>query len=329
MWKFGSRSSAQALGLVRGLSNESNGRPCDAALGWSPDACSCSLARQARRGGPAADHRSPGSRTARTGLVRGRAHQLRGCAAGARGPLRGPGVQLAGDYQVAFSRAEATLPGGEVTSGTSDHYWSPYAVAQRRLELRASILPWFDVGTDIGWLDGGVDGRVGLPAAPGVEWAMQVAGGWRSGAQGPIEHTKSTNARWLRLEAYPLLRERISNDGSLYQMRGILGLGVSDGRFIHQLPDPRISLHEGSDGFSPDVIRVEREETRVDVALGADFFGAPAAAVTIFAQGYAVLNSSCVDCDDVARYSQGWGASLVLRGSFVLGWSSWWRVERR
>ncbi len=92
-------------------------------------------------------------------------------------------------------------------------------------------------------------------------------------------------------------------------MRGILGLGVSDGRFIHQLPDPRTYLHEGRDGLSPDVIRVEREETRVDVALGADFFGAPAAAVTIFAQGYAVLNSSCVDCDDVARYSQGWGAS--------------------
>src|SRR5690606_37608577 len=65
-----------------------------------------------------------------------------GCAAalpGPRGPLRGPGVQVAGDYQFAFSYAEATVPEGEVTSGTSDHYWSPLAVFPRRFELRGAI----------------------------------------------------------------------------------------------------------------------------------------------------------------------------------------------
>lgn len=253
-----------------------------------------------------------------------------GCAAalpGPRGPLRGPGVQLAGDYQFAFSHAEATLSEGEVTSGTSDHYWSPLAVFPRRFELRGSILPWFDVGADIGWLDGGIDARVGLPAAPGVKWAMHVAGGVRSGSPGPFEDTKSTNARWLRLEAYPILMEKRMNDGSVSQIRGVLGLGLSTGRFIHQLADPRIDPDDSGDSLAPSVIMVEREETRVDMALGMDFFGGPAAA-TLFAQGYTVLNSSCVDCDDVARYSQGWGASLVLRGALVLGPSSRWNVER-
>jgi hypothetical protein len=227
----------------------------------------------------------------------------------------------------AFSHARATLPEGEVTSGTSDHYWSPVALFPRRFELRGSILPWFDVGADIGWLDGGVDARVGLPAALGVAWAVQVAGGVRSGDPGPFEDTKSTHARWLRLEAYALLKESNIGGGDVSQIRGILALGASDGRFGHQLPDPRPDPDAHTDSIGPYAIWVEREETRLDFAFGADFFARPASA-TLLAQGYAVLNSSCVDCDDVARYSQSWGASIVLRGALLLGPRSWWRAEQ-
>lgn len=256
---------------------------------------------------------------------------IAGCAAGLpgpRGPLRGPGVQVAGDYQFAFSHARATLPDGEVTRGTSDHYWSPIAVFPQRFEVRGAILPWFDVGADVGWLDGGVDARLGLPAAPGVRWAMQVAGGVRSGAPGAYQDTNSTNARWLRLEAYPLIRERRLGDGSVSQIRAILSVGASDGRFGHQLDDPRPDPDAHTDSIGPHALWVERQETHVDLALGADFFGHPASA-TVFAQGYAVVDSSCVDCDDVATYSQGWGASLVLRGALIIGPGSRWRVEKR
>jgi len=253
-----------------------------------------------------------------------------GCATGLpgpRGPLRGPGVQVAGDYQFAFSHARATLPDGGEAAGNSDYFWSPVAIFPRRFELRGAILPWFDVGGDIGWLDGGLDARVGLPAAPGVRWALQLAGGVRSGAPGFFEDTKSTNARWLRLEVYPLIRERRMGDGSVTQIRAVLGFGVSDGRFGHQLSDPRPDPNADTDSIGPHAIWVEREETHLDFALGADFFGHPAAG-TLLVQGYAVLDSSCADCDDVASYSQGWGASLVLRGAVVIGPGSRWKVKK-
>lgn len=87
-------------------------------------------------------------------------------------------------------------------------------------------------------------------------------------------------------------------------------------------PDPN------SSSYAPLSLWVEREETHVDFVLGADFFGRPASA-TLFAQGYAVLDdSSCVDCENVTRYSQSWGASIVLRGALLIGPKSWWHVEQ-
>lgn len=138
--------------------------------------------------------------------------------------------------------------------------------------------------------------------------------------------TKSTDARWLRLEAYPLISEKRMGDGSISQIRAVLGLGASDGRFGHQLMDPEPDPNSSS--YAPLSLWVEREETHVDFVLGADFFGRPASA-TLFAQGYAVLDdSSCVDCENVTRYSQSWGASIVLRGALLIGPKSWWHVEQ-
>jgi hypothetical protein len=98
------------------------------------------------------------------------------CAAappGPRGPLMGPGAEIALDYSYAYGQGAAVLEDGSRTSGRADYYWTELAVIPRRLEARVSPVAWMDVGGQIGWVDGGADLRIGLPARPGDSRAFQ------------------------------------------------------------------------------------------------------------------------------------------------------------
>ena len=162
--------------------------------------------------------------------------------AGPRGPLVGPGVEAAADLSYAYGHGEATLTDGTATTGGADNFWRGATVFPRRLEGRLSPLKWMDVGGQLGWIDGGADARVGLPAFDGWPVAVNLAAGFATGSLGPFKDTKAQRSRWLRLEAYP--RVPLAENAFL-----VLALGLNTGDFYHQLPDPRPNAGDG-DGIS-------------------------------------------------------------------------------
>ena len=190
------------------------------------------------------------------------------CAAappGPRGPLMGPGIELATDWSYAYGPGEATLD-----DGTS-----------RRLEGRLSPLKWVDVGGQIGWIGGGADARIGLPAVDGRWLAFDLAAGFETGEAGFFKETKPTRATWLRLAAYPLL------------------------------PSPR------DDGLAPSHVQTIRRETRLETSIGVFYAPARFATVQLTVNPYFVLDAGSPEraCDAcaIAGYRQQWGIVAVTR----------------
>jgi hypothetical protein len=230
----------------------------------------------------------------------------------------GQGIQVAGDLHYAFGYAHATRGGGQRIKGLSDHYWpSLFSWLPRRAELRVSPVSFFDVGGDIGWLDGGVDARAGIPDLTGWVLAAHIAGGIRSGRVGPFKDTQGTRSTWARLELYP----------RLFHPRGRLALafGVNHGVFFHEIAydDPS---QEVNDSWGPLALHVLRRELRLEATVGyhleqRSLAGASSRSTQtiLFAlEPYVVADAACVDCRG-ASYRQSFGLSVVVRGAIVFG----------
>jgi hypothetical protein len=241
-----------------------------------------------------------------------------GCAAappGPRGPLSEAGAQFALDWSVAVGKARLARPGKPLHKGTADYYGLNFPIPPRRLEGRLAPVSWADLGADIGWLDGGVDVRFGVPAAAGRFFPGNLALGMRSGRPGPIHETKGTHSFWGRLEAYPLLRE--SSEGS---QRAVVALGLNGGVFYHQM-----SVATGSDdndegglGFD-DGTSIFRRELRLEAAIGY-FMKPPATAALLLAvEPYWVVHGNDGSGGPPGTtFHEAWGVVFVLSGSFFL-----------
>jgi hypothetical protein len=229
----------------------------------------------------------------------------------------GQGIQVAGDLHYAFGYAHATRGGGQRIKGLSDHYWpSLFSWLPRRAELRVSPVSFFDLGGDIGWLDGGVDARAGIPDITGWILAAHLAAGIRSGQAGLFKDTRGTRSTWGRLELYP----------RLFHPRGRLALafGVNHGVFYHEIAydDPS----RESTGLGPTALNVLRRELRLEATLGyhleqRSLAGASSRSTQtiLFAlEPYVVADAVCVDCEGVS-YRQSFGLSIVVRGAIVFG----------
>jgi len=234
---------------------------------------------------------------------------------GPRGPLRGAGIEGAFDMSLALNSAQAVREDGTTVSGSSDHYSSDFAVVPRRLELRLSPIDWMDIGGDIGWLDGGLDFRLGVPDYPSRVFAGNVAIGIRSGQPGFFRDTQPARSTWARLEAYPLV--------GAPDQRLLLSIGAHTGTFYHELG--------GAGVFGDWATQVMRREVRIEGGFG--FFTARYAGSLLLAlepyvvvDSGAALASGCPGCDTV-RYHQDWGCVLVLR--LALAWRAPWAKSKQ
>ncbi len=244
------------------------------------------------------------------------------CAAappGPRGPLSESGAQFAIDWSVAAGSVKYREPGRTPTDGTGDYYGLNFPIPPRRLEARLAPVSWADIGGDLGWIDGGVDVRFGLPSAAGRFWAANIALGMRSGKPGPFHTTKGTYSYWGRLEAYPLLHESHDSRGVIDSHRGVVALGLDNGVFFHQLALP--AKDDGGDGFEfgPDEQPILRRELRLETAVGYCVRPRSGPGVLIGLEPYWVLRGDDGSGGPVgSTYRQSWGVVLVLNGSFFL-----------
>jgi hypothetical protein len=243
-----------------------------------------------------------------------------GCAAapaGPRGPLMGPGVKLATDWSLALSYARLERENESDLEGTSDHYWLNLPLPPRRVELRVSPVSWADMGGDIGWLDGGLDVRVGIPARRGERWAGNVALGMRSGEAGPFKDTKRTRSYWARTELYPLLSE--SKGGMRTSRRGVFSLGIDVGAFYHQLDRSPTESEKNEDGLGFHAVQLIRDEMRIEAAAGIVLLN-ERSSVLIALEPYLAfdLETDSGSCAVCARYHQSTGIVLVIDAALFL-----------
>jgi hypothetical protein len=229
----------------------------------------------------------------------------------------GPGLKLGVDWSVAVSHARLEREGQEDLTGSTDHYWTNVPIVPRRLELRLSPVSWADIGGEIGWLDGGVDARFGIPAEPGAFVAGNIALGARSGQAGPFKDTKRTYGAWARTEFYPLLDE--TRTGKLRKShRGVLALGLDVGAFYHQIYEPpgRDDPNEGL-GFSAK--QLIRDEARIEAAVGYVLLNERASVLAAVEPYLAFdLGTDSASCSLCSRYTQSWGVVLVFNAAFFL-----------
>jgi hypothetical protein len=186
----------------------------------------------------------------------------------------------------------------------------------RRAELRVAPVSFVDVGGDIGWLDGGLDARAGIPDLDDWTFAGHLAGGLRSGRVGPFKDTKGTRSSWVRVELYP----------RLLHPRGRLALafGVHRGLFFHGIAYDDPSREQA--GLGPRALHVLRQELRLEAALGYHLERVPSAGsglrskqTVLFAlEPYIVADATCANCRGTS-YHQSWGVSVVARGAVILG----------
>jgi len=222
----------------------------------------------------------------------------------------GRGAEVALDYSHAYGAGAATLDDGSSTKGSADYYWSPVTIFPRRFEARVSPVDWVDLGGQIGWIGGGADARIGIPAIDGRRLALNLAAGFETGDAGPFKETKPTSAKWLRLEAYPLLPFKRQH------VRLVFAAGVDFGMFFHALRDPRPQVGF-DDTWGPADVQTIRRETRLETSFGLFYAPIRFATVLLTVSPYLVLDAGSPErnCDacTIAGYRQEWGVVIVSR----------------
>jgi hypothetical protein len=234
----------------------------------------------------------------------------------------GPGVEIATDLSYAYGQGDVTTPDGTRASGSADDLGSPLTIVPRRLEGRVSPIKWMDVGGQVGWLDGGVDLRLGLPAEPGRLIAFNLAAGYDWGSGGVVPDTNLARSRWVRLEAYPAL------DPLVGRVRLVLAAGLDSGTFYHEVAYP-LPPDAPEGNYRQPAYSLIRHETRLETSAGifaATGTGKSAIASFLFSVSpYFVLDSgapqaTCASCaNQASAYREGWGMVFVSRFAFRYG----------
>jgi hypothetical protein len=219
------------------------------------------------------------------------------------------GAQVAIDWSVGYNQATLDAAGTRPqVNASSDRFYSNFAIFPRRLELRVAPVSFIDVGADLGWIDGGVDVRLGMPAAPSRVFAGNVAFGLRSGEPTPIRSTRGMHSLWGRLEAYPLLHQERHPRG-FTMGRAVLSLGLDAGLFYHAVTEPDAQTEYDGPPVGGNDIDLPRRELRIEAALGYHVASAERTSVLIAFEPYWVTSHD----DSQPDYHQSWGIVLVLR----------------
>jgi len=234
----------------------------------------------------------------------------------------GPGVEIATDLSYAYGRGDLTTPEGTKANGSADDLGTPVTFFPRRLEGRVSPVEWMDVGGQVGWLDGGVDLRLGLPGDPSRLIAFNLAAGYDWGSGGLIPDTSLARSKWIRLEAYPSL-DRLNGRARL-----VLAAGLDSGTFYHEVADPNPPDSPEGDYRQP-AFSLIRHETRLETSVGV--FGTTGGgkggggSFLFSVSPYFVLDAgppeaTCAGCTaEASAYRQGWGIVAVARYALRYG----------
>lgn len=255
------------------------------------------------------------------------------------GPLQGTSLGFSGTYGYALAPAEATVEGSGGRSRFSDTAGDAVnlPLVPARIGARIGISDFVDVGGDRGWYEGGFDVRMGLPENLGpLPFALGFGvrrgnWGWLNGDGGAVTRDARAHAEQrLRLEIYPRLATI-----SVGSLNGIAALGVSWGPRYHELfgpyalATPPRSASGGSS--SPDRswgtprFHVLREETRLELALGAEARTERGGAMSVVLMPYwvtagrTVSHAECTNCADwqVVAYDSNFGIGLFVTASFT------------
>jgi hypothetical protein len=231
------------------------------------------------------------------------------------GALRpGTTTQIAPSWAIAYGAGSATV-GETRIHGNGQTYGGPTGVGSflpLRLALRQSIGGVADVGGDVGWLDAGVDVRVGTNDQSDVPFSIMA--GVRSG-QIAFHIGEKTHEWRAQVEVDPRLSQ-----GADRSTRLILAAGIAGGSFAHAIMLPDGLRSEGGDApnFDPPGAIFVRPEIRLELGVGLDVRRPQAAASFVLApwillDSQAPTRTACSDCQmAIGEFSQSWGLALII-----------------
>jgi hypothetical protein len=231
------------------------------------------------------------------------------------GPLRSETfIQLQTSLAVAYGPAGVTArpPAGVDTRVTGNgQTFGPFALPiPTMLAVRQTLGRFAEFGADKGWLDSGIEARIGLPDAS-TAWPVVLSASWRSGRFGVInDPVRGTFQQRVSLEIYPHLLDR-----SWISLRLLASIGLSRGNFLHSvvLPDS-FNTSTGDGPPTWDSINVVRPETRLQGTVGVDarVFNArlmvAVAPWVALSSGPPTYNNST----DARDFKQSWGMALMI-----------------
>lgn len=243
------------------------------------------------------------------------------------GPLHsGAYTQVQPTFGIAYGPASAEINGvrvsgdgqSRIVTSPIDPFPNPVPVT---VGVRQQFGRVFEASADVGWVDSGVELRMGVPS--GDNAPIVLSAGARTGKVSAFGD--DTYQGRIGAEAYP----RISRDRSS-SLRLVLSLGLTAGNFEHQILLPS-SYAEGVAGpgweDSP-VVSVVRREVRLESAIGLtwarEHFGFTLAVspwiLLAAAEPASMRCQSCSGPETVTNFSQSWGLALLFVPSF--GWGT-------
>ncbi len=248
--------------------------------------------------------------------------------AGPGGPLQPQGtVQFShhSGYAAAPARAALTsadgIPDTAVHDDHADAQNVPYPFPPARGGARVSPIDWWDVAVDAGWLDAGVETRVGVPEHVERLFPMALSFSARTGAAGL--RNLGNRGHWelrSRIELYPWLAK--TRHG---RARAILALGASTGERFHLVAVPDVDDEgEGYPGFV-DTLGLLRQELRVEAVGGVELRWRrmiTSAIVTpyVIPSAREPKFTACNGCSwRLVGYEQHYGAAVILSLGAALG----------
>lgn len=183
------------------------------------------------------------------------------------GPLpRGGGFTVNGAFAAPIGIANADVRSTSVSStkvrdATADH--APLPMLDRA-GVRIAPTSYFDLATDIGLNELGVEARAGLPERS-YPFPFAITGGYRRGWEPYMTSKFTPEFAYGRLEVYPLFWSDAERD-----IYGVFTGGASYGNRFHSLslPDNFHVQHDMSIEIGAPQLQVLRRETRLEATLG-------------------------------------------------------------